>query len=169
MTRWSWGIDPGSAQFAVAVVSMPASRLPSTSALHHVALHKSKVKTTKREPQRELRLADVGRIADEQLGTLAKRYPPSCIVLEQPVGRFPAPTLMGAWGALTCTVCAIAGGAAVWMTPPAWKRVAGVGGGASKLDIAQAAARLGYEGAQVDESDAVVMAWAGLLTLRSDA
>lgn len=64
------------------------------------------------------RLHDAIRVEMEDLGVV---MPPSIITVEQPVGRWPAPTLVAAWGITLLAAHRIAGDAVVTMVPTEWR------------------------------------------------
>lgn len=56
----------------------------------------------------------------DEVSDLAIVMPPSIITVEQPVGRFPAPTLVAAWGITLLATHRVAGDAVVTMVPTEW-------------------------------------------------
>lgn len=57
----------------------------------------------------------------DEVADLGLVMPPSIITVEQPVGRFPAPTLVAAWGITLLAVYQVAGDAVVTMVPTEWR------------------------------------------------
>jgi len=114
-----------------------------------------------------VRLAVLDRQASVMVSELAGECPPLIVFVEQPVGRFPRPTLMAAWGVTLAVLCRELEGlyehpvSIVNVTPPEWKKAAGLGGNAGKDDVMGLARELGYAGDDQDCADALVIASAG--------
>lgn len=145
-----WGVDPHTRHFAVGVVGEH----------NNVAVWR----TTEIPSFRSRALDEAGQAWELHEAVRAYAldlrvyWPPTVVVVEQPVGKHPAPTLVGAWGvtlaacrsAVTCPI--------ITLKPPEWKKEAGLPGNAAKeLMLAQAIAELGYKGESEHEADALWM------------
>jgi hypothetical protein len=107
-------------------------------------------------------------MAREAMDDLADVHPPAFVLIEQPTGKFNAPTLMAAWGVVTSAAVTVAGrhgGGVGWATPPAWRAAAKAG--KSKADALARAAVAGYDGADEDIGDAVCIALAARVHVRT--
>lgn len=87
-------------------------------------------------------------------------YFPSCIVVEQPSGKFRNLKLNYAAGVVIETLCEHWGPYLVELPPATWKKHAIGKGNANKADHMEKAQELGYTGDIEDEADAVCIALA---------
>lgn len=92
----------------------------------------------------------------------ARQFPPACVWVEQPSGRFFKPQLMYVAGVVQACLFEVLGGVPVWTVPPStWKRNSLGFGNASKEQIAAWVARHDDRPGTQDERDAWAIAYAG--------
>lgn len=153
MTEYVWAIDPGIIRCAWAFVPTTGSYRDADV----IRTRTSMVRTVERQGARLGMLASSVRAAAiAQMDT----YPPLCIWVEQPSGRFRNLTLVYAVGVVQAAAYE-ATGVPVWTIPSAkWKEATVGVGNASKADVAAWVRELVEVGTQ-DEADAVAIALAG--------
>lgn len=148
-SEYVWAVDPAVTRlaFAFAAVDSPA-----------VDVETLDVRTTEREGARLGLLDRRIRLYARQA---ARRFPPACVWVEQPSGRFPLPQLAYAVGVTQAALFEVLA-CPVWTIPSGtWKRRTVGVGNASKPQVAAWVARLGVEVDSQDEADAVAIACAG--------
>jgi Holliday junction resolvasome RuvABC endonuclease subunit len=149
MSEFVWAVDPAVSRLAFAFA--PVDGGP-------VEVRTLRTDSEAREGQRLGWLDRQLRIAARQWGG---EYPPACVWIEQPSGRFRNLPLVYAVGVVQAALFeALA--VPVWTLPSsAWKkRTVGVGN-ATKLQVLAWVTRLGVDVASQDEADAVAIACAG--------
>jgi Holliday junction resolvasome RuvABC endonuclease subunit len=157
VSEFVWSVDPGLSRLAVAFADLDSER---------VAVVTLVTRTAEREGARLGLLDRQLRIAARQW---AGTWPPACVWVEQPSGRFANPQLAYATGviqaalfeALACPVWSIASSA--------WKRRTVGAGNATKPQVRAWVDRLGIEVESQDEADAVAMACTGRAMLRAQS
>jgi Holliday junction resolvasome RuvABC endonuclease subunit len=156
MTReFVWGIDP-----ALSVLAFAFADLDSEG----VEVETLTTRTTEREGARLGLLDRQVRIYARQA---AGRYPPACVWVEQPSGRFRSPQLSYAVGVLQAALFETLA-CPVWTIPSgAWKRRSVGVGNATKPQVRAWVERLGVAVRSQDEADAVAIACAGRAMLIS--
>jgi Holliday junction resolvasome RuvABC endonuclease subunit len=144
-----WAVDPALARLAFAFADVDSSA---------VAVETLVTRTTEREGAR------LG-LLDRQLRIYARqaagRFPPACVWVEQPSGRFPKPQLSYAVGVVQAALFETLA-CPVWtITSGAWKRRTVGVGNATKPQVRAWVDRLGVDVDSQDEADAVAIACAG--------
>jgi Holliday junction resolvasome RuvABC endonuclease subunit len=142
-------VDPAMAKLAVAFADLDSAAVEVVSLI---------TRTEERDGARLGLLDRQLRIAARQW---AGRFPPACVWVEQPSGRFVQPQLSYAVGVIQAALFETLA-CPVWTIPSgAWKkRTVGVGN-ATKPQVRAWVDRLGVEVGSQDEADAVAIACAG--------
>jgi len=157
MTEHVWAVDPALARLAFAFAAVDSDA---------VAVESLITRSDAREGARFGLLDRQVRIYARQA---AGRYPPACVWIEQPSGRFRNLQLTYAVGVLQAALFETLA-CPVWtVASSAWKRRTIGVGNASKAQVAAWVDRLGVEVDGQDEADAVAIACAGraMLAARS--
>lgn len=149
MSEFVWGVDPGLSRLAVAFADVASARIEVETLI---------TRTTEREGARLGLLDRQLRIAARQW---AAQWPPGCVWVEQPSGRFANLQLAYATGVVQAALFESLA-CPVWSIPSsAWKvRTVGAGN-ATKQRIQAWVDRLGVNTDGQDEADAVAIACAG--------
>jgi hypothetical protein len=181
MTAFVWGIDPAAAGFALVVIA------------DGELIDERKIKVRGSSDDLAARLADLGRAATDEMSAVRDLWAPRQIAFEQPVGRYPAPNLMAAWGVVMAAADQFA--TVARLVPKEWKRLAAVSNRADgshlvreyealtgrplgKTNALRKPAKqrailrmreLGYLGYDIDIADAGCIALAGEARLREAA
>jgi Holliday junction resolvasome RuvABC endonuclease subunit len=151
-----WGVDPALSKVAFAFAALVGEAVTVETAV---------TRTDAREGER---LGLLDRQVRWQARALACCYPPSCVWLEQPSGRFRNLQLAYAVGVIAAALYESLGGVPVFMVAPAAWKVRTVGAGnASKAQVAAWVERLGVDVASQDEADAAAIAVAGRAMVRA--
>jgi Holliday junction resolvasome RuvABC endonuclease subunit len=149
VSEFVWAVDPGLSRLAFAFAAVEDEAVEVETLI---------TRTVEREGARFGLLDRQLRIYARQA---AGRYPPACVWVEQPSGRFSNLQLSYAVGVIQAALFeALA--CPVWTVPPsAWKKRSVGVGNASKLQIASWVRASGIEVEGQDEADAVAIACAG--------
>jgi len=149
MSEFVWGIDVGTSQIAAAFADTDSDAVRVETLI---------TRTTEREGARLGLLDRQLRIAARQW---AASYPPACIWVEQPSGRFRNLALTYAVGVVQAALFETLA-VPVWTIPSStWKhRTVGVGN-ATKPQVRAWVDQLGLGAGSQDEADAVAIACAG--------
>ena len=144
-----WAVDPAMSRLAFAFADLATDTIAVETLITH---------TDAREGERlgllDRRVRIYARVA-------ASAYPPACVWVEQPSGRFPAPQLTYAVGVLQAALYETLA-CPVWTIPSsAWKKRSVGVGNASKAQVAAWVEGLRIDVSSQDEADAVAIAWAG--------
>lgn len=144
-----WGVDVAVAHLAVAA-ACEDGRVPAFSL---------SMRTKAKEGER---LAFIFETVRDYAREVSRGvYAPTAIWVEQPSGRTVHPQLWYATGVIQAALFE-ATSVPVWSIPPsAWKRGTVGKGNASKVEVAEWAAGVGYEFASEHEADAIGIAVAG--------
>lgn len=155
MSEHVWGVDPAMAHLAFSFADVDSDAVEVETLI---------TRTTEREGARLGLLDRQVRIYARQA---AGRYPPACVWVEQPSGRFHSPQLSYAVGVLQAALFeALA--CPVWTIPSStWKRRTVGVGNATKPQVLAWVDRLGVAAGSQDEADAVAIACAGRAMLLS--
>jgi Holliday junction resolvasome RuvABC endonuclease subunit len=144
-----WGIDPAISRQAVAFAPVDGGPVEVRTLL---------TDSEAREGQRLGWLDRQLRIAARQW---AAEYPPACVWVEQPSGRFRNLGLVYATGVVQAALFETLA-CPVWTMPSStWKRRTVGAGNATKPQVLAWVTRLGVDVASQDEADAVAIAGAG--------
>jgi Holliday junction resolvasome RuvABC endonuclease subunit len=155
MSEHVWAIDPGLSRVAFAFADVDSDA---------VEVETLTTRTTEREGARLGLLDRRLRIYARQA---AGRYPPACVWIEQPSGRFTNLQLTYAVGVIQAALFETLA-CPVWTIPSgAWKLRSVGAGNATKEQVRAWVDRLGVEVENQDEADAVGIAVAGRAMLLS--
>ncbi len=144
-----WAVDPALSRLAFAFAEVDAATV-------HV-----RTLMTRTEEREGARLG----LLDRQLRIAARQwagpFPPACVWVEQPSGRFRAPQLLYAVGVIQAALFETLA-CPVWTVPSsAWKRRTVGRGNATKEQVRAWVDRLEVDVSSQDEADAVAIACAG--------
>lgn len=142
---WAWGFDVKSRGFSVGVLS---DRGESSWATRDV------------DPRGKLRGAERLHLVRRAVVTFAEQMPaPTVAMVELPVGRFPAPSLVQASGVVGEAVWDVWGCPVMEATPTVWRlEVLGKGNADKRDALAYAASEFGYFGDDDNEAEALCIA-----------
>jgi len=113
------------------------------------------------------RLSEAHSAISQRSAELAGSYPPFCVFVEEPMGKFhnrsldnmAAITQAAIYSALETRYPYPV--SVLTIPPPQWKSTIGIPGNASKEEVMAWARSVGYSGDSQDEADALAIAYAG--------
>lgn len=150
-----WGVDVAMAKLAFAFADTESPRVEVASL---------RMRTEDREGAR---LGLIDRKVRIYAAAVARQFPPACVWVEQPSGRFPKPQLYYCAG-VTMAALFETLACPVWSIPPkTWKQRTVGSGNATKAHVRAWVDSLGLEVDSQDEADAVAIACAGRAMLLS--
>jgi Holliday junction resolvasome RuvABC endonuclease subunit len=151
-----WGVDVAVSHLSIAFAELDTERVGVRSLI---------TGNDTREGERLGRLDRQLRIWGRQL---AGEFPPHVIFVEQPSGRFRAPTLVYACGVVQAALFETLG-VPVWTIPSGrWKKATVGVGNATKPQVRAWVDTMGYDADSQDEADAICIAVAGRRMLAAD-
>lgn len=149
-----WGVDPSTKLIALGFADEASERVITTSF------------KLPNQGQHGERLFNFQCRMFAEISELVKGYPPSCVWIEQPFGRFVPPVSQWTVGVLASTMFEVTSVPVWFVDPKKWKG-ATCGGGAGKPKIAAWAADHGITFSNQDEADAGTISWAGRMMWRA--